>query len=101
MSYLPKSHRTVLFVDGPALKNNASYMERVKRLDQSLNGANIKVDIFTVFPEKTTSAGIVSGIATSPAADDTNYFNNDRLRELGQERGYVQTLISNPTKGGW
>lgn len=97
-----RNHRTVLFVDGPALKANASYLERVKRLSQSLNGVNIKTDIYTVFPEKVSMGGIVAGISTSPAStDESNYFDAARLNALATSKGYTQCLISSSVKSNW
>lgn len=43
-----RKHRTVLFVDGDSFDKGDPYAERTKRLAQSLNGVNIKVDIVTV-----------------------------------------------------
>lgn len=102
MTILSRSHRTVLFVDGPALKSNSSYLERVKRLNESLNGVNIKVDVHTVFPEKVTTGGIVKGIATSPSSsDESNYFDAARLNKIATASGYTQCLISSSVKSAW
>jgi len=43
-----RKHRTVLFVDGDSFDKGNPYAERTQRLAQSVNGANIKVDIVTV-----------------------------------------------------
>lgn len=96
---LARTHRTVLFVDGPALKANPSYLERVRRLAESLGGVNIKYDAYTIFPEKTSASGIVSGISTSSPTNENNYFDSERLLKLARDAGYTQTLVSHSTRG--
>lgn len=41
-----RSHRTALVVDGERYDQGGAYTERTQRLLQSLNGDNIKVDVF-------------------------------------------------------
>lgn len=41
-----RSHQTAVVVDGERFDKGGKYAERVKRLAQSLNGNNIKADIF-------------------------------------------------------
>lgn len=93
---ISKSHRTVLFLDGSALRDNSTYRERALRLAESLNGKNIKVDVHTVFNGGSVGAGdgIVPGVVTD--APSTSGFDASALHSLAKENGYDQVLISLP-----
>lgn len=70
MKVLPfsRTHRTALVVD-VRRGVDSEYEERVKRLFQSVNGSNIKVDIFNLTgPEATLAQGTTLPSASTVAA---------------------------------
>lgn len=63
-----KNHRTAIVFDARANLNS----ERAKRLIESVNGPNIKVDFFTLSGDGTLAMGTkVSAAAPAPAAGTT------------------------------
>lgn len=63
-----KTHRTALVID-VRRGISSTYEERVKRLLQSVNGSNIKCDIFTLTgPEATLTQGTTLPSASTVAA---------------------------------
>lgn len=87
-----REHQTVLFVDAQQRANSDKYRERSDRLIQSLNGDNIKVDIFEV--DGLTIRPL--GMADSPSEATTT---DDDLRAWAAGIGYSQVLVSMPAKG--
>lgn len=91
-----RSHRTALVVDGEAFDNNSTYNERVKRLVQSVNGPNIKVDIYVVRGDKlvrTSDEDVAATVAPVTQSVDAS----DPIALL-REAGYDQILPSVPGK---
>lgn len=86
---LSRSHRTALFVEVSA-DSSSAFRERTARLAQSLNGTNIKVDVYS----KDLATGRVSKGINFPAAVS---FDDSDVVELARQAGYTQTLISTQT----
>ena len=88
-----RSHRTALFIDGDSL-GNETYRERVERLLQSLNGPNIKTDLFSVASGNGVSGVVrissLSDVASGPSAKVTDA----ELLEWASGQGYDQVLFS-------
>jgi len=90
-----REHRTALFIDADALSGD--YQERVERLLQSLNGPNIKVDLFSVSAPASTGgvvkikslADVTSSVAGGKATDA-------ELSQAAKEAGYTQVLFTHP-----
>lgn len=90
-----RSHRTALFVDTRAVSDE--FEQRSNRLLQSLNGDNIKVDVFSV--TGTNGGGVVrvSGQPGSLAvASDPTDLDASELSAWARDQGYVQVLFSVP-----
>jgi hypothetical protein len=89
---ISKSHRTALFI-APA-----SNSERVNRLLESLNGDNIKVDVYR--PVATTSTVVQrvenDGNGVSSYGSDAAEFDVDAIRKEAAAAGYDQILFSVP-----
>jgi hypothetical protein len=92
-----KNHRTILFVD--ARNPTGKFTERANRLIESLNGANIKVDVHAV----THGSGLK--VAPVEQVGDDSYlydgvanesFDIEALTQLAREYGYDQVLFSIP-----
>lgn len=91
---MPKNHRTALLID--ASKGFANpFKERVERLLQSVNGTNIKVDVYhlgvggnVTLQEGAPSATPAFASATTVEAAEA------QLRS----QGYDQILVSKPGK---
>lgn len=80
-----RSHRTALFVN-VSVDSSFGFRNRTARLLESLNGTNIKVDIYSVDPQGRISVGL--NFPTE--APDVNV----DLVALATEAGYTQALIS-------
>lgn len=112
--YLPRKHRTALFVRVNE-KNSSSYKERVRRLvNDSLNGSNIKVDVYTALPNgdvvkglqfaetPTVSPGVRAQVEaagyklvkTHTPSTGRNHVGSPRLREAAADAGYTLVLIA-------
>lgn len=92
-----RSHRTALFVDARDL--DGEFEERTNRLLQSLNGNNIKVDVFAVRGGSPASGVVrVSGSpgSLSDSVAGPSSFSGSDLSAWAGERGYVQVLLSVP-----
>lgn len=88
-----RDHRTALFVD--TTDASASFQERANRLIESLNGNQIKTDIFVVTNGGVTVERVANGskIANVPASGS---FSVVGAREYAREQGYTQVLVSLP-----
>lgn len=82
-----RKHRTALFVDAQKRAKDAGYKERSDRLIQSLNGDNIKVDIFEV------DGLTIRPFGTTPK-ESTNTPTDADLRSWAAKTGYEQVLVS-------
>lgn len=85
------THRTALVID--ASNPSSSFKERVNRLLQSLNGPNIKVDVYTYGPK--TSSAVTAG---PPSWESSSVESSDfpsAVQEVAS-KGYVQVLTSQP-----
>ena len=87
---LNRSHRTALFVEVSA-DSSSAFRERSARLVESLNGSNIKVDIYS----QDTATGAVSEGLNFPAA--AAELDSEDVLSLAREAGYIQALVSTQT----
>lgn len=95
MTYLPtgRNHRTALVID---VRNGVTpdFTERYKRLLESVNGDNIKVDVYTLRSSNSSAGGpsLVRGTpdnnSSAPPAPEID------LAAWAAEQGYDQLLIS-------
>ena len=85
-----RSHRTALFVDGNKLSAH-EYAERAGRLIESLNGGQIKVDLFVVRDGQATR---ISSRADLAAPQPSSAFPHDALVAAARDAGYTQVLTS-------
>ena len=83
-----RSHRTALVVDGDAL-NDVVFQERVRRLEQSTNGQQIKVDYYVRQGDVLTRVSSFSEIPEAPVEEEEG----DDVKSLLSGLGYVQILI--------
>lgn len=92
-----RSHRTALFIDADALVDG-TYKERVARLLQSLNGANIKTDIFSVSGGAPVNGGVkrIGSLAEVAPNGATVKPTDAELSQWAKDQGYVQVLTSKP-----
>ena len=82
------AHRTALLID--ASKGfDGEYQERVQRLLQSVNGSNIKVDVFHTVDGKTLVPGAPTG-TSAVTTDDVP------AKAALKAKGYVQVLTAEP-----
>jgi len=77
-----REHRTALVIDGDRFANDETYQERITRLLQSVNGVNIKTDVFT---RKGNTL-----VAGTPHPDEETYVSNgagveDTLKSFGYD----------------
>ena len=91
---LPSSreHRTALVID---IRNGApsQFVERYQRLLQSVNGPNIKVDVYTLRGNATASGpGLVAGAPSEYAAPNQPDQSLD-LNRWAADLGYDQLLV--------
>ncbi len=86
---ISRSHRTALFVEVSA-DSSSDFRERTARLAESLNGSNIKTDIYS----KDVATGRVSAGLNFPVAAS---FGSSDVLELAREAGYTQALVSTQT----
>lgn len=84
-----RKHRTALFVDAAKRAANSEYRERSDRLIQSVNGSNIKVDVFEV------DGSVVRPLGTTPSSTPTS---EPDLQAWATSQGYTQVLVSQPGK---
>ncbi len=90
-----RSHRTALFIDGDAL--DGEYKERVQRLLQSLNGPNIKTDLFTVSAGNGNGGVVrIKSLDVSASAAPSSKASDAELTAWAKDQGYVQVLFSKP-----
>lgn len=89
-----RNHRTALVID---VRNGvtAEFTERYNRLLQSVNGPNIKVDVFTLSGNSIgASGGLVPG---APGASASSAGAEIDLQAWAKSLGYAQLLVvSNP-----
>jgi hypothetical protein len=90
-NFSKRNHRTALFVDAAKRANDKEYRERSDRLIQSLNGDNIKTDIFEV-------DGLTVRPLGSTAKESNSAATEDDLRSWAAKTGYTQVLVSMPAK---
>jgi len=83
-----RKHRTALFIDGPSYDAGGAYQERTERLLQSVNGSNIKVDVFRVSGSSITPWG------ASASVDDGVGDKAEALKAWASDLGYDQALVS-------
>lgn len=88
---ISKSHQTALFI-APG-----THKERTNRLLESLNGKNIKVDVYR--PVTTTTSVVArvndAGVGGSPSVPAAE-FDLDLAVKAAREAGYNQILVSVP-----
>lgn len=98
MNPINKFHRTALVID--ARKGfTGEFAERVGRLLQSLNGGNIKVDIYTLgpVPAVQTTTGFTAGPPnTVTAHTSVSAPSIDDVKGQLRSAGYAQILTSEP-----
>lgn len=84
-----KSHQTALVVDGEEFAKGGRFNERIRRLLQSLNGQNIKVDVFAKFGDEIIRCNekTLEPLAT-PATSEVG----ESAIELLTARGYAVVL---------
>lgn len=97
MTTLPshREHRTALVID---IRNgvSADFENRYKRLLESVNGDNIKVDVFTLRSNLVASApALVEGAPDAVAELDADE-EEINLREWARSLGFTQLLLSIP-----
>lgn len=78
-----RSHQTAVFFEGGATKAK----DRMSRLDESLNGSNIKADLFTI-----TGDSIVKGRKVGLPAPTVNVLRT--AREYAVKAGYTMYVIA-------
>ena len=89
-----RSHRTALFIDADALVD-PTYSERVNRLLQSLNGPNIKTDLFSVASGNGASGVVrISSLADVAPNGPVAKATDAELHEWASVQGYDQVLFS-------
>lgn len=87
-NFKSRQHRTALFVDAIRRAKDQEYKERSDRLIQSVNGNNIKVDVFEVEDMTIRPFGSSSAEATTSDANDED------LRAWAASNGYTQVIVS-------
>lgn len=99
---MPKNHRTALVIDF-AVDPTAEYQERVNRLLESLNGPNIKVDIYTwyngSFSYSSNPKGLVDGPPEPSGFSSSLPQSFEEVVASVASKGYVQVLTSRPGPG--
>lgn len=88
-NFAGRHHRTALFVDAAQRASNKEYRERSDRLIQSVNGSNIKVDVFEV------DGNVVRPLGTTPQATPSSEAD---VQAWAKSQGYTQVLVSTPGK---
>lgn len=88
-----RSHRTALFIDGDAL-DNGTYRERVERLLQSLNGPNIKTDLFTVAAGNGNGGVVRISSLADVSVNGHAKATDEELVSWAEAAGYDQVLFS-------
>lgn len=78
-----RQHQTAVFFEGGATKAK----DRMQRLDESLNGHNIKADLFTI-----TEDMVVTGRKTGLPAPTVDLLRT--AREFALKAGYTMYLIA-------
>lgn len=81
-----KNHRTALFIN-VAADSSSDFRERSARLVESVNGSNIKVDVYSVDPFGNITNGLVFPSA-QPEAVAVD------VQSLATAAGYTQVLTS-------
>lgn len=97
MNNLPTSrnHRTALVID---VRNGASadFQNRYERLLESVNGDNIKVDVFTLRGNLVQSGPALVAGAPGSAEPDFEEVEEIDLKAWARSLGYTQLLLSIP-----
>lgn len=98
-----KQHRTALVIDFSDTPTG-SYNERVNRLLESLNGPNIKVDIYTWYNGATSFVSKPSGLVAGPPTGEASSYSTavkpfETVVAEVASKGYVQVLTSRPGPG--
>lgn len=91
-----RKHQTAVVID---VRNGASpaFVNRYTRLLQSLNGQNIKADIYTLRGNATSDGpGLVFGTPDEFVSPDQPAQEID-LQEWANEQGYTMLLVAVPT----
>lgn len=86
---MAKNHRTCLIIDASS-GFTGEYKERVERLLQSLNGPNIKTDIYHTTDGVNLVEGQPSAVAAAPVTASAE--------AAAKALGYAQVLVSKPGK---
>src|SRR5689334_7012030 len=86
-----KSHRTALVIDGDSLSSEV-YAERAGRLLQSLNGSNIKTDVFVARNGEIVRLADPKSLVIPEAAP---FDASEAIAEVSA-LGYDQVLVSQP-----
>lgn len=81
-----RSHRTALVIDVSKSGSKGDFQERYNRLLQSVNGANIKVDVYTF-------DGVTLRPGAPDAADGVEADSTSSLEEFAAKLGYSQLLV--------
>lgn len=89
-----KTHRTALLID--AADSTSTYQERARRLLESLNGSNIKVDVFTTATGGGTNINRLEDPKQLDVSNADDFFNPSEFHEWASARGYDQILVSLP-----
>lgn len=94
-----RSHRTALVIDYSDPSEPPDYRERVGRLLESLNGVNIKVDVYSYYgPAESKPTGLVAGPPkglssySPPSASFEQEVHNVAVQ------GYSQVLVNRPAR---
>lgn len=93
-----RNHRTALFIDADAVAEGGDYAERVGRLLQSLNGENIKTDLFAVKSNGAVAGGVqrISSLYDITSTPLNGSPSDAELAAWAASEGYVQVLFSKP-----
>lgn len=95
--FYSRSHRTALVVDvSDYTSAKSDYPERVRRLLQSVNGPNIKADIFALNDGVLTRVSSAQEILDIAKAKMTTYDDASSVREWASDQGYTQVLLNAP-----
>lgn len=90
-----RSHRTALVVNGAAYDEGGDYAERVNRLVESLNGPQIKTDIFKTVGDKVVRCQ--NSAPLTPVVEDASASNEASAHAVLSAEGYTQILASAPS----
>lgn len=88
-----KDHRTALVIDVNEF-DDSDYRDRVKRLLQSVNGPNIKTDIFALRNDVLTQVSDFEGIKDVVGSTTVTSDPTDSVRQWASEAGYTQVIVN-------